>query len=177
MAFYMLLFIAVGLAMDAFAVSVTCGFACTHSRLKNAVKTGLFFGGFQAIMPVLGYFSGYYFRDLISAVDHWIAFAILAFIGGKMIYESLKPGTCDREKDYSNFRILLLLAIATSIDAFATGLSFAFLGINVMYPAIIIGIVTFVMTLLGFAAGSKMGVHLGQWAQRLGGIVLILILQ
>lgn len=173
MAFYILFFIALGLAMDAFAVSVSCGFTCTQHRMKNAVKTGIFFGGFQGIMPVLGYFSGYYFRDLISAVDHWIAFALLSLIGVKMIYESVQPGTCNAERDYSNMRILLLLAIATSIDAFAIGLSFALLGIDIAYPAIIIGIVTFIMTLAGFAVGNRIGVHLGKWAERIGGAVLI----
>lgn len=175
MAFYMLLFIALGLGMDAFAVSVSCGFTCTVHRMKNAVKTGIFFGGFQGIMPVLGYFSGYYFRDMISSLDHWIAFALLALIGLKMIYESIKPDTCNVKRDYSNIRILILLAIATSIDAFAIGLSFALLGIDIAYPAIIIGIVTFFMTLAGFAAGNRIGVHLGKWSERLGGAVLICI--
>ncbi len=174
MEFYILLLISIGLAMDAFAVSLTCGFHCIKHKKLNALKTGLLFGGFQAAMPVLGYYSGYYVNSYVNSFSHWIAFSVLCFIGVKMLYESFKPDICNNEKtDYSKIKILLILAFATSIDAFAVGLSFAFMNVGVIYPALIIGLVTFIMTIGGFIAGDSMEHYMGKWAERAGGLVLI----
>ena len=144
-----IIFIAIGLAMDAFAVSISSGISIKQYRFENALKIALFFGGFQAIMPIIGWFAGYNLREFISDIDHWLAFGLLSIIGCKMIYESIKRDTGKNEPEILNNYVLLILAIATSIDALAVGVSFAFLEISIIIPAIIIGVVTFILSFIG----------------------------
>ena len=127
-----LLIIAVGVSMDAFAVSICKGLSAPDLRLKNALTAGLWFGGFQALMPVVGYYIGISFADFVTSVDHWIAFVLLGIIGGNMIKESFEKGEKKVHPDFS-VKTMFPLAIATSIDALAIGVSFAFLGVNIWY--------------------------------------------
>jgi putative Mn2+ efflux pump MntP len=168
----MILFIAFGLAMDAFAVSITNGITIKHQRINNALKIGIFFGSFQALMPLIGWLAGLRLRDFISGFDHWVAFGLLSLIGGKMIYESTKIGD-DKEIRSLNLFVLLLLSIATSIDALAVGLSFAFLKISIATPIIVIGIVTFILSFLGVLVGNKLGHFFENKMEILGGLILI----
>ena len=165
--------IALGLAMDAFAVSITGGIAIRHLRIRSALKIAFFFGAFQAFMPVLGWLAGLSLRELISDIDHWIAFGLLCFIGCKMIYESLKIKGSEEEKDFLNIYILLVLSVATSIDALAVGLSFAFLKISIAAPVIIIGTVTFLLSFTGVFIGDKIGHLFKNKFEIIGGIILI----
>lgn len=167
-----ILFIAFGLAMDAFAVSITNGITIKHQRINNALKIGIFFGSFQALMPLIGWLAGLRLRDFISGFDHWVAFGLLSLIGGKMIYESTKIGD-DKEIRSLNLFVLLLLSIATSIDALAVGLSFAFLKISIATPIIAIGIVTFMLSFLGVLVGNKLGHFFENKMEILGGLILI----
>ena len=168
-----IILIAFGLAMDAFAVSIASGVTLKCFKVGPAFRVAIFFGGFQALMPVLGWLAGSSFQQYIAAFDHWIAFGLLSFIGGKMIYESFlleKTGSnCDPNKPTTIF----LLAIATSIDALAVGLSFAVLNIQIIQPAIIIGIITFLLSLLGVYLGGKFGSLFENKIELIGGIVLI----
>jgi putative Mn2+ efflux pump MntP len=168
----MILFIAFGLAMDAFAVSITNGITIKHQRINNALKIGIFFGSFQALMPLIGWLAGLRLRDFISGFDHWVAFGLLSLIGGKMIYESTKIGD-DKEIRSLNLFVLFLLSIATSIDALAVGLSFAFLKISIATPIIVIGIVTFILSFLGVLVGNKLGHFFENKMEILGGLILI----
>ena len=177
-----LLLIGIGLSMDAFAVSVCKGLGMTKLNKKNAFLIALFFGGFQALMPWLGWFIGSRFQKYIEQFDHWIAFGLLAFIGGQMIYESLKEKEeVETEGDQLDIGQLFLMAIATSIDALAVGVSFAFLGIkscsSILYPAGIIGFVSFFMSLIGLIFGIRFGCGIARKlrAELWGGIILILI--
>lgn len=175
MSFLSILMIAVGLAMDAFAVSVTIGINTTkENKLKLALKAALLFGGFQGLMPLIGWAVGRNFTQYIEMIDHWIAFILLFIIGGKMIYESIKGEEDDEIKTYSN-KTLLLLAIATSIDALAVGISFAFLNVNILYSIVIIGIVTFVLSFIAVNIGKRLGDIFKNKAEIFGGAVLILI--
>lgn len=171
-----LFFLAVGLSMDAFAVSVCKGLSLRNIRLKHMVSAGVWFGGFQALMPSLGYILGNSFADLVSKWAHWIAFALLLFIGISMIKESFDK---DEESDPDmGAKTMLLLAIATSIDAFAVGVSFAFLKLEVTYvvlAVLFIGVITFVCSLLGVKIGSIFGTKYKSKAEMAGGIILILI--
>lgn len=169
-----IIFIAVGLAMDAFAVSITSGIAIRKLKVNHAVRIALFFGSFQAIMPVLGWLSGLTLKGFISSVDHWIAFGLLSFIGCKMIYESFKVEEGDRTSPL-NIGILLILSIATSIDALAIGISFAFLGISIVTPVIVIGVITFILSLSGVFIGNKFGHLFEKKVEVLGGLILISI--
>ena len=169
----MILFIAFGLAMDAFAVSITNGITIKHQRINNALKIGLFFGSFQALMPLIGWVAGIRLRGFISGFDHWVAFGLLSLIGGKMIYESMKIGSNDNEIKSLNVFVLLMLSIATSIDALAVGLSFAFLKISIVTPIIVIGIVTFILSFLGVLVGNKLGHFFEKKMEFLGGLILI----
>ncbi len=168
-----LLLIAVGLSMDAFAVSVCKGLSVKRVSVRHALLTGLYFGGFQFLMPVLGWLLGYRFEALIVSVDHWIAFLLLALIGGNMVRESFT----DAEKldDDFGFRTMLLLAIATSIDALAVGVTFAFLTVRILPAAGLIGVVTFLLSGAGVYIGHVFGARFKAGAERLGGIILILI--
>ena len=165
--------IALGLAMDAFAVSIARGFTINTSRVKNALIIALSFGLFQAIMPVIGWASGSLFKDLIEYIDHWIAFALLSFIGIKMIHESFKITKKDKKIDVLNLRILLILSIATSIDALAVGVTLSFLDVTIIMPALMIGIITFSLSFMGVFIGNKFGHFFENKIEALGGIILI----
>ena len=169
-----LLILAVGLSMDAFAVSVCKGLALKKVSLSQMVVVGLWFGGFQALMPVIGYYLGKTFSGYITAFDHWIAFGLLAFIGINMILESRKA-TCETTSNDLGFKTMLLMAVATSIDALAVGISLAFLNSNIWVAAIVIGIVTFILSLLGVKIGNKFGDRFGAKAELAGGIFLVLL--
>ena len=166
---------AVGLSMDAFAVSISSGLTIQKLKIHHAFLIASFFGLFQAVMPVLGWLSGVGLREYIVRYDHWVAFFLLSAIGGKMIYEASKLEEASKKIDPLNIYVLFLLSIATSIDALAVGLSFAFLKIVVIFPAIVIGIVTFVFSLLGVFIGAKFGHFFERKIEIIGGIILILI--
>lgn len=168
-----IVFIALGLAMDAFAVSITSGITITKMKIRSAFTIALFFGLFQAIMPVIGWLSGIALKDLISGLDHWIAFGLLSVIGVKMIYESFKLKS-DREGiDPLNISVLFMLSIATSIDALAVGVSLSFLDVAIALPAIIIGIITFILSFIGVYVGGSLGHFFEKKIEIAGGAVLI----
>ncbi|MDR1801362.1 MAG: manganese efflux pump MntP family protein [Lachnospiraceae bacterium] len=177
MGFLELFGIAIGLSMDAFAVAVCKGLANKKKMLTTALIVGLYFGIFQAVMPLIGYFLGSRFADLIESIDHWVAFVLLAFIGGKMFYEGFrhrKNPTCEVNGSLG-FKNMIGLAVATSIDALAVGITFAFLDVSI-FPAIsLIGITTFVLSALGVAVGFAFGNKFKEKAEMAGGICLILI--
>ena len=173
MGFVELLLIGVGLSMDAFAVSVCKGLSVRKIRLKHALAAGLYFGGFQFLMPVIGWLLGYRFEGLISSVDHWIAFALLALIGLNMIKES--RGKAEELNDDFGFKTMLLLAVATSIDALAVGISFAFLSVSILPAAALIGVTTFLLSAAGIFIGNIFGSRYKSRAELAGGIILILI--
>ncbi len=167
------MFIALGLAMDAFAVSITSGITITHIKIRSALTIALFFGLFQAVMPVIGWLSGIALKDLISGLDHWIAFGLLTIIGVKMIYESSQL-KADREViDPLNISVLLMLSIATSIDALAIGMSLSFLDVAIALPAIIIGIITCALSFIGVYVGGSLGHFFERKIEIAGGVVLI----
>ena len=170
-----LLLIAIGLSMDAFAVSVTYGLSVQESKLKYALIAGIYFGGFQAAMPLAGYYAGSRFSDMIVSIDHWVVFALLAFIGTKMLLGSFKKRSEEPETASHGPGAMLPLAIATSIDALAVGISFAFLRVDIVPAVSIIGIITFALSLLGFRIGSLFGAKYRSKAEFAGGLVLILI--
>jgi len=167
------LLIALGLAMDAFAVSVSCGMLGKGSQVGNALRMAGSFGSFQAIMPLMGWLGGYSVAGLISAFDHWIAFGLLVVIGGKMILESLKSGPERACINPADLRVLMILSVATSIDALAVGFSFALLKTPIVAPAVIIGVVTFAVSLTGSFLGSRFRGRLENKAAILGGLILI----
>ena len=177
MRFYELLLIAAGLSMDAFAVSVCKGLTMKKVDVKHPVIIGLFFGGFQALMPIIGWFLGRSFETAITNFDHWIAFGLLAFIGGKMIVESMKPDDENSDEEYKlNIKELFLLAIATSIDALAVGITFGLLpDVNIIFAVSFIGIVTFIFSAVGVKIGNSFGMKYRSKAEISGGIILILI--
>jgi putative Mn2+ efflux pump MntP len=166
--------IAFALAVDSFSVSITNGLATKTFKVVNALKMGLFFGAFQAIMPLVGWFAGIHVLDLISGLDHWIAFSLLAFIGCRMIYESVKAESKNL-LDSPKIGVLLALSVATSIDALAVGLSFSFLRIPIIVPAVLIGVVAFWLSFLGVYLGGKLGHFLRNRVEVLGGLILIVI--
>lgn len=171
-------FMGVGLAMDAFAVSICKGLAMRKVNKKQALVIGLFFGGFQALMPFIGWLLGTSFEQYITSVDHWIAFGLLAYIGGKMIYEAIKPDEDDEigELDQPlDIKQMFILAIATSIDALAVGITFAFLNYPVIPAITIIGITTFVISIGGVYIGNFFGTKYKKKAEIAGGVILILI--
>jgi len=168
-----IIFIAFGLAMDAFAVSITSGLAIKHLRINNALKIAIFFGSFQAIMPLIGWSAGLGFRDFISGVDHWVTFGLLSIIGCKMIYESSKMGSNEKKIDPLNVYVLFILSIATSIDALAVGLSLSFLNVPIALPAIIIGVVAFLLSLVGVFIGNRIGHFFERKIEIIGGVILI----
>jgi len=169
-----IILIALGLAMDSFSVSITRGFTNTKTTLSiEALKTGFFFGLFQAVMPIIGWLAGLSFIDLISGFDHWIAFGLLCFIGVRMIYESISKES-KKVVNSSSLKVLLILSIATSIDALAVGLSLSFLETSIITPAIIIGIITFSLSFLGVFIGKKFGSYFEKIGV-LGGVILIVI--
>lgn len=213
MGFIELILIAIGLSMDAFAVSVCKGLKMRKIDYKQTVIIALFFGGFQALMPLLGWFLGKQFEHLITSIDHWVAFALLAFIGGKMIYDAVKPEKenktcecgCDKpatnnesqiiedspknedcqqeavspNKTVANPKLdikeLFLMAVATSIDALAVGITFAFFKLNILPTVSIIGCTTFIIAFVGVIIGNKFGSKFEKKAELAGGIILVLI--
>lgn len=169
-----LLILAVGLSMDAFAVAVCKGLALKRTRPRQMAAVGLWFGGFQALMPVLGYFVGIRFAEYIESIDHWVAFVLLGVIGGNMVRESFSKE--EEETDASlSFRKMLPMAVATSIDALAVGVSFAFLNVNIWLAAAFIGVVTFLLSGAGVKVGSLFGARYKSRAELCGGVILILL--
>lgn len=168
--------IAVGLAMDAFAVSVCKGLKMQKVDYKYAVLIAGFFGVFQAVMPTIGWFLGKQFEQYITSIDHWIAFVLLALIGGNMVAEALKKDDDEDVGDISyDLKEIFLLAIATSIDALAVGITFAFLQMSIVTPVITIGIVTFILSVIGVIIGNRFGLKYKSKAELAGGVILILI--
>ena len=169
-----LFLIAVGLSMDAFAVSVCKGLSVRKATVKHALCVGLYFGGFQALMPLIGYLLGTQFESVITSVDHWIAFGLLAFIGGNKIREALSR---EEEKldDSFSFRTMMTLAVATSIDALAMGVTFAFLRVDIVPAVLLIGATTFVLSAVGLKVGNVFGAKYKARAELFGGVVLVLM--
>ena len=171
MSLFELFILAVGLSMDAFAVSVCKGLSAGHLRPVHNLTCGLYFGGFQAMMPLLGWLLGIQFQALISTVDHWIAFLLLSVIGVNMVRES-REESGDVDCSFS-FRSMLPLALATSIDALAVGVSMAFMPVDILSSAGIIGIVAFVLSVVGGLVGRRLGCLFQRRAELVGGLVLI----
>lgn len=177
--FFTLLLMGVGLSMDAFAVSICKGLSMRKVNKKQCLVIGLFFGGFQALMPFIGWVLGSQFEQYITSIDHWIAFILLGFIGGKMVVEAI------REKDEAvevekmdpplDLKEMFILAIATSIDALAVGITFAFLQVPIVEAISIIGITTFVISVIGVYVGNFFGNRYKKKAELAGGMILILI--
>ena len=173
--------IALGLAMDAFAVSVCKGLAMTKVKLRDAAIVGLWFGGFQALMPAIGYFLGSRFASYIEAYDHWVAFGLLLIIGANMIKESFEKDEgccCDGKAASVSPKAMLMPAIATSIDALAVGVAFAMVsrdGLGIGVAAAIIGVITFAVSMAGVKIGGIFGSHFKHYAERTGGVILIII--
>lgn len=173
--------LAVGLAMDCFAISIASGILLKRMLWRPMLTMAFFFGLFQALMPLLGWMGASAFSHLIESVDHWIAFAILAFLGGRMIRESFKDEDCKTGYNPKSLKMVLALAVATSIDALAIGVSFAFLGMHdfqqILPPISIIGLVSFVMSLAGLIFGIRFGCGIARKlkAELWGGVILIII--
>ena len=167
-----IIMIAFGLAMDAVAVSIVSGLTIKKLRISDAFKIALFFGLFQMLMPVIGWLMGLGFEDFTSSSAHWVAFGLLSFIGCKMIYEATKK-TSNVEKNPLNNYVLLLLAIATSIDALAVGISFALLQTAILVPVIIIGVVTWGLSFAAVFIGNRFGRFAGNKIEIAGGLILI----
>jgi putative Mn2+ efflux pump MntP len=172
--------LAVGLSMDAFAVSICKGLAMRKISFGKAAIVGLWFGGFQGLMPLVGYLLGVQFKDKITAIDHWIAFVLLAIIGINMIREAVggeddDVEACDCDSASLAFRDMLLLAIATSIDALAVGVTFAFLDVNIIPAISFIAVVTFTLSAIGVKVGNVFGTRYKSKAEIVGGVILILL--
>ena len=180
MGFFELFILAVGLSMDAFAVSVCKGLSSKRASLSNMGKCGLWFGGFQALMPLIGFFFGRIFADYIVSVDHWVAFILLVLIGANMLKEAFSGESecdccCDKNADYS-VKTMLTMAIATSIDALAVGVSLSLAGnVNIWVAISLIGVTTCVLSAIGVKVGSVFGNKFEKKAQVAGGAILILI--
>ena len=172
-----LIVIAIGLAMDAFAVSIGKGLSVQRIEPRHTMSVGLWFGGFQAFMPLVGYFLGVSFASLVQNIDHWIAFILLGIIGVNMIREATAKDECECENVTSDFnsRKMLLLAIATSIDALAVGVSFAFLGVNIWQAVTMIGVITMILSMIGLRIGNIFGCRYKSKAELFGGCVLLLM--
>lgn len=176
MGIFELLLLSIGLGMDAFAVSVCKGISMKKMDWKKACIVGLYFGGFQALMPVIGYFLGTSFQSIITNIDHWVAFVLLGIIGGKMIQEAFQKDK--DEEEYSSdvsVKTMLILSVATSIDALAVGITFAFLNVNLLLAITFIGLITFVLSVVGTKIGNRFGDKYKGKAEFIGGIILILI--
>ena len=169
-----LFFIAVGLSMDAFAVSICKGLSVRTLNPKHAVICGMYFGGFQILMPLIGFALGVRFQSLITSIDHWIAFVLLALIGANMVRESRETDE-DSVSDSFSFGTMLPLAVATSIDALAVGVTFAFLQVNIIPAVTFIGVTTFVLSCIGVKIGHVFGMKYKSRAELFGGCVLILM--
>lgn len=175
MHFAELLIIAVGVSMDAFAVSVCKGLSAKRLRPSYILSAAAWFGGFQALMPLIGYYVGITFADLVGEVDHWIAFALLAIIGGKMIKEAFhKDNECDYDPDFS-VKTMFMLAVATSIDALAVGVSFACLKVEIVKSVLVIGLMTAAFSAFGVQLGHVFGCRFKSKAEFAGGLILVVI--
>ena len=177
MGFLELFILAVGLSMDAFAVSICKGLAVKKATIKEGAICGAWFGGFQALMPLVGFFLGTLFAEAIEAFDHWVAFGLLAIIGINMIKEACsKCGECENHTDDFAFKTMLVMAIATSIDAMAVGISLAMAGdVNIITAVLLIGVTTFALSAVGVKIGNVFGSKFEKKAQLCGGIILILL--
>ena len=192
MGFAELFLIGVGLSMDAFAVSICKGLSMKKIDYRYALVIAAFFGGFQALMPLIGWALGSQFEHFITPIDHWIAFVLLAFIGGKMLLDAIRGGEAEAEAEGSaagdsadgsesggrskiDYKELLMLAVATSIDALAVGITFAFLGVSIWVAIAVIGVTTFVISFFGVVVGNQFGSRFEKPATIVGGVVLILI--
>ena len=169
-----ILLIAIGLAMDAFAVSICKGLSMKTMSWKKAIIVGVYFGIFQALMPVIGFFLGSTFENLVTKIDHWIAFGLLTFIGINMLKEAFGNNK-ENQDDSVDFKTMSVLAIATSIDALAIGITFAFLKVNMLLAGIMIGIVTFAICIIGVKIGNQFGDKYERKAETVGGLILILM--
>lgn len=165
--------ISIGLAMDAFAVSICKGLSMKKLNIRKMIIVGLYFGVFQAVMPLIGFFLGKGFESFVTSIDHWIAFILLLFIGANMIKEAF--GDYEEANDDTSFKVMVILAIATSIDALAVGITFAFLKVNIMLAVFLIGIITFGISALGVIIGNKFGNKFEKRAKLFGGAILILM--
>ncbi len=174
MSLFTLFVTAVGLSMDAFAVSICKGLAMKKLSWKKALIIGLWFGGFQALMPSVGYLLGSRFEKYVTSIDHWIAFVLLALIGINMIRESLS-GEEENANDAVDFKTMLLLAIATSIDALAVGVTYAFLQVQIVPAVSFIGIITFSLSIIGVKIGNVFGLKYKTKAEIAGGVILLLM--
>lgn len=169
-----LILLSMGLGMDAFAVSICKGISMKKMDWKKAIIIGLYFGGFQALMPVIGYLLGHSFESLITNIDHWVAFILLGVIGVKMIKDSFKDES-ENCNDNVSFKTMFVLAVATSIDALAVGITFAFLNVNLMLAISLIGGITFGLALIGTKIGNRFGDTYERKAEVVGGCILILL--
>jgi len=171
-----LFILSVGLSMDAFAVSICKGLAMEKITIKKLLIVGGWFGGFQALMPAIGYFLGSRFANYISKYDHWIAFGLLVIIGLNMVKDALSGDDDSKDNNSSlKFKVMLVLAVATSIDALAVGVSFAFLQVNIIFAVIFIGVITFVLSGIGVKVGNVFGIKYKSKAELAGGIILVLL--
>lgn len=175
MSLFAMVFVALGLAMDAFAVATSAGIALGRATRRQVFRIAFHFGLFQAAMPVIGWHAGSCFRRRIQAWDHWVALGLLAFIGGKAIYEAFKEEEHRRmaRTDPTRGTMLIVYSVATSIDALAVGFSFALIGVSVWTPALVIGIVTAALTMVGMMVGGRLSTRFGQRLEVLGGLILI----
>jgi manganese efflux pump family protein len=167
------LLIALGLAMDAFAVSISSGVCIADVKVRHCLRMGAFFGVFQMVMPVIGWLAGLWLRRWAEPVDHWVAFALLGYIGLKMIREARQPEACRPERDPLRLPQLLMLSVATSIDALAVGVSFSMLKMAIITPILVIGAVTFSLSFAGVFIGNRIGALFGRKMETLGGLILI----
>jgi putative Mn2+ efflux pump MntP len=165
--------IAIGLALDAFAVSLGVGVARLASSFRPIFRLSFHFGLFQFLMPVLGWLAGRNVAQAIAQWDHWVALALLSFVGGRMILSGLRPGETAFSSDPSRGLTLVMLSVATSIDAFAVGLSLAMLQISIWYPSVVIGVITSALSLFGLLVGHRLGKRFGKRMEVIGGLILI----
>jgi len=170
-----IILIAIGLSIDAFAVSIMFGLTIKKPKIQEFLMPGIYFGFFQALMPLIGYFTGTYFTQKIKNLDHWVAFVLLGFIGGKMIKESFSINDNKLKENLLRFTAMLLLAIATSIDALAVGITFAFFEINILKAIIITGLITFCISVGGVKIGNIFGVKFKSKTEFIGGVTLVVI--
>jgi putative Mn2+ efflux pump MntP len=170
-----LLGVALGLAMDAFAVSIAAGMTVAPVTLRQTFRLAFHFGLFQFMMPILGWLAGKELLVHVSAYDHWAAFGLLAFVGGRMLWEARQTKRPETAGDPTRGLMLVTLSLATSIDALAVGMSMALAGISIWLPCVVIGVVAAALTAVGITFGSRFGPRLGRWAEAAGGCVLILI--
>ena len=170
-----LIVLSLGLGMDAFAVSICKGLSMKKMNWKKALIIGLYFGGFQAIMPVLGYFLSKGFENFVTSIDHWIAFILLSIIGGKMVKDAFSLENSENCNEDVGFKTMIVLAIATSIDALAVGITFAFLSVNLILAIALIGSITFFLSVIGTKVGNIFGDRYENKAELLGGVILIFL--